>query len=152
MSDQRTFLAQAPCRKVIGTQGKLAVHSGQTAESVIYCIIKERGYRVVRQARVGKDIYGSDAVCDFLVYGVEGVEDGLIIECKWQGSAGSVDQKYPFLVETIVKCYPHPAVIVIGGGGYRQGAFEWLRKQADGQKLLAVYTFEEFISWVMQVL
>jgi hypothetical protein len=29
--------------------------------------------------------------------------DGLIIECKWQESAGSVDEKYPFVVLNIKK-------------------------------------------------
>lgn len=152
MSDQLSFLLQRPCRQVIGTQGKKAVHSGSTAEDVIFCILKERGYQVIRQANVGIDIYGSEAQCDFLVHGVPGMEGGLIIESKWQGSSGSVDQKYPFLVENIMKCYPYPTIIVIGGGGYRHGAFLWLKNQVDGQKLIAVYTFEEFISWAMQTL
>lgn len=149
---QMTFLQQRPCRKVEGTQGQKAVATGSTAEATIYCILKERGYHVEKQVTLGKDIYDTETRCDFLVYGVPGLESGLIIESKWQGSSGSVDQKFPFLVKNITEKYPHPTIVVIGGAGMRPGAIKWLREQVDGQKLIAVYSFEEFMLWVMETL
>lgn len=142
---------RTPCNSS-RSQGQKANHTGATAEATIYCILKERGYRVTRQALVGEDIYGSECRVDFLVQGIPGVETGLIIESKWQEKAGSVDQKYPFLVKNVQERYPYPTMIVHGGNGMRDGSIAWLKNQIDGQKLLAVYSFEEFMSWVMRTL
>jgi hypothetical protein len=140
-------LGVEPC--IDGSAGQRANITGRAAEDVIFCILKERGYTVKRQAVIGESIYGTPLRCDFLVSGIKGYEGGLIIESKWQSSSGSADEKYPYLVKNIVERYSHPAILVIGGGGMRPGAMDWLRQQANAQKLIAVYSFEEFMLWAM---
>jgi len=130
-------------------QGQKANHTGQTCEQVISTVLIAQAYRVQRQVSVGNGIYGTPIKADFWVSGVPGFDDGLIIESKWQGSGGSVDEKFPYLVRNIKECYPCPTIIVLGGGGYRSGAERWMRSRVGG-KLLAVMSIEEFISWVIQ--
>lgn len=74
--------------------------------------------------------------------------DGLIIECKWQQSNGSVDEKYPFTVYNILKIGV-PTIILLDGKGYKRQAMEWLKSQAHPSKaLIGVYDMSEFQSLV----
>lgn len=67
----------------------------------------------------------------------------MVIESKWQQASGSVDEKFPYLVENIKKQYPYKTLIVIDGGGYKRKALEWMKKQVD-DKLIGVYGMDEF--------
>lgn len=97
-----------------------------------------------RQLLCGNNIYGSPVRADVFVYGAVNFPDGLIIESKWQQVGGSVDEKYPFLVET-VKLLAIPTIVVLDGNGYRLAAADWLRSQvAVVPSLAGVYTYAEF--------
>ena len=130
-----------------GSQGRKAVRAGETAETFIYQMFRQRGYPVERQVEIGLNIYGYPTRCDFIVRRLPGLAAGLIIESKWQQAGGSVDEKYPFLVANIRAWYPHPTIILADGGGARPGAIQWLRSQVDGRKLIGVYSFSELIKW-----
>jgi hypothetical protein len=52
---------------------------------------------------IGPSIYETPRYCDFLVINRAIFPDFLIIECKWQQSSGSVDEKYAFLLFNILK-------------------------------------------------
>jgi hypothetical protein len=96
------------------------------------------------QVHVGDTIYKTNRVVDVLVVNKELFPDGLIIECKWQQSAGSVDEKYPYLVWNIIKTKV-PTIVLIDGGGFKPAAIEWLKEQANpSSALIAVYTMAEF--------
>jgi hypothetical protein len=102
------------------------------------------GRQFAQQVYIGDTIYNTARSVDFLVINKECFPDGLIIECKWQQSAGSADEKYPFLVWNINKAGV-PTIILIDGGGYKPNALEWLKDQASpGSSLIAVYTMVEF--------
>ena len=140
-----------PCRKKVDKQGQQAVASGATSEDVIFCILKERGYQVIRQHRLDNtSIYGGEIVVDFFVKGIAQFPDGLIIESKWQEVSGSADEKFVFLIENIRSRYTHPTIIICDGGGAREGAVRYLRNQADGQKIFAVYSLQEFLTWAIR--
>jgi hypothetical protein len=145
-------LPATPClpKQPKSKQGQQAVTSGRKAEAFIYCILKEAGYTVQRQYLIGLGIYGEALKTDFYVTGLRDFPLGLIIESKWQEKPGSVDEKFPYLVQNIIRCYPCPAIIVYGGKGAREGGLEWLHTQADGQKLLAVFSLEEFLTWTIR--
>lgn len=138
--------SKRPCHGV-QTQGRQAVKTGAAAESTIYCILKERGFAIERQKVIGKSVYGSELKVDFYIARCEAFPAGLIIESKWQESSGSVDEKYPYLVENIRTRYPSPCIVILDGDGYRSGAAEWMRTQVDGTNLIGVYTFTEFLTW-----
>ena len=72
-----------------------------------------------------------------------------IIEVKFQKVAGSVDEKFPFMIENIQTRYPCPAMVVYGGGGAKPGAVKYLKSQVGGN-LVAVFSHEEFLAWVIR--
>lgn len=131
------------------TQGGRANRHGRTAETIIESVLFDRApnAEIVRQAAIGLTIYGGALVVDLYVLGLPGFLSGLAIESKWQETSGSVDEKFPYLVENIKTCYPCPAIIVTGAKGARPGAIRWLKQQIDGTHLLNVFTLEEFVTW-----
>lgn len=128
--------------------GKIANEAGSRAERAIACMLFERGLLYKRHKVIGTSIYGHNLRVDFFVENIPEYPEGLIIESKWQDATGSVDEKFPYLVENIVKRYPCPAIVVVAGGGQKPGSVEWLRNQVDGEKLVGVYNLEEFLSWL----
>ena len=104
--------------------------------------------RYARQAYIGQGIYGSDIYVDFYIIGAASLAYGLIIECKWQQTSGSVDEKLPYLNLNIQNCYPEQAIVLIDGGGMKPQAISWLNKQVNiNQNLLAVHDLSSFIVW-----
>ncbi len=102
------------------------------------------GKQFAREVNVGDSIYGTKVRADFLVLNKDKFPDGLVVECKWQQSRGSVDIKYPFNVFNIAKL-GIPTIILIDGNGYSKKSFAWLKDQAHPQKaLIGVYTMSEF--------
>ena len=75
--------------------------------------------------------------------------DYLCIQCKWQASAGSVEEKFPFEIECIAQG-PFPTIIVLDGGGYSNGAHQWLLAQRGKRKLIDVYDMTEITRMHMQ--
>ena len=150
MSDQISFFADQPVKRLTDcTQGRKANNSGQTAEDVIYCLFKERGYPVKRQVPIGANIYGHPTRVDLVIERLPGFEAGLIIERKWQAVAGSTDEKYVFLAQNIKQCYPHPTILLADGGGAKPGAIKWLKTQVDGHKLIGVFSLNELLNWII---
>jgi hypothetical protein len=154
------------------TQGGRANKSGNVLESTVEGALRGHGYaqvdkglqkkqrlpfllsstnlskRYARQVHVGQGIYGTDIYVDFYIIGSATIPSGLIIECKWQQSGGSVDEKLPYVNLNVLTCYPAPAVVLIDGGGMKPGAIAWLNAQVTGNSnLLAVHTLSSFIVW-----
>ena len=68
------------------------------------------------------------------------------IECKAQHSAGSVDEKLPYLFMNFTQCIEEEEdIIVIEGDGFKKGAKEWLRRKCKGTKV-RVMSLAEFRS------
>ncbi len=102
------------------------------------------GKQFAKQVPCGTSIYETQRKCDFLVLNSEKFPEGLIIECKWQQSSGSVDEKYPFTLFNIIKIAV-PTVILLDGGGYKPAAMKWLKDQVNPQRaLIGVWDMKEF--------
>ena len=157
------------------TQGGKAVTSGNVLESTVEGTLQGHGYfqvgdnipkkqrqddllsagllsrRYARQVYVGTGIYGTDLYVDFYIVGSQPFPAGLIVECKWQQTGGSVDEKLPYVNLNIQHCYPTPAIVVIDGGGMKSGAIAWLEAQvAVNPNLVGVYPLSSFIIWANQ--
>ncbi len=130
------------------TDGAFANFTGDVAERVIKCILSDRGYHIQHQYTLCESIYGHKIRTDFFIDNIKEFPNGLAIECKWQDTGGSADEKFPYLVINIKNQFPCPVIVVIGGNGHKPGSVTWLSNQVDKKKLLAVFTIEEFISWV----
>ena len=96
-----------------------------------------------RQHKFGKNIYDKLHRVDLIIFHPNLFPDSLVIQCKWQSSRGSVEEKYPFEVLNIKKsgC---DTIFVLDGGGYTPGAKEWLLNQVGKDHLLYVFDQGEF--------
>ncbi len=146
------------------TGGAKANRTGQSLEEFVSDTLKKHGYqkindkKVFRQAHrgadpifasqypLGKTIYGTEHKCDFILYHPDKFPDNLVIEVKWQQTSGTVDEKYPYLVENLRK-YGNASIIILDGGGYKPGAEKWLRDQTDDKDILHVFNMSEFQTW-----
>ena len=78
-----------------------------------------------------------------MVFNPDTFEDGLVTECKWQESAGSVDEKYPFLVFNIKPGVP--TIVLLDRDGCKKAAMDRLKEQVDERRcIIGVYNMKEF--------
>ncbi len=139
--------------------GRRANQTGSSLEEFIRSLVQQAGYDPVdphhfrvaqclrqpifaQQYPCGIDIYRKPRKCDFILYDAARHSE-LIIESKWQQASGSVDEKFPFLVETIAAS-GIDTLIVLDGGGYSAGAEQWLQNQAGQRHLLHVFDMAQF--------
>ena len=99
-----------------------------------------------QQVVAGRDIYGKIRRVDFLLFHPLRHPNGLIVECKWQSSRGSVEEKFPFLVLNITRG-EYDAIVILDGGGYTSGAEQWLRGAAGNTRLKHVFSLGEFSNY-----
>ena len=96
-----------------------------------------------QQVEIGRDIYGKTRRVDLLLFHPYRHPNGLVIQCKWQASSGSVEEKYPYEVLSIAQG-EFDTIIILDGGGYTAGAEQWLRGQAGRNRLKHVFNQGEF--------
>jgi len=78
------------------------------------------------------------------------------IENKYQESAGSVDEKFPYMLLNAIQAYPEKEVIlVVDGNGYKPGAKQWLQDRIDEgwldfkeEKDIKLMNVIEFVNWL----
>lgn len=95
------------------------------------------------QCSIGHNIYGKNRRVDFILYHPKRCPECMVIQCKWQGRSGSVEEKYPFEVLS-TEINEFPTIIVLDGGGYTDGAKNWLKSQAGQNRLKHVLSLGEF--------
>ena len=100
------------------------------------------------QVNIGYTIYDTDLICDFLLFHPQKWPEGLVIEAKWQQTGGTVDEKYPYFVLNIWAS-EYRTILVLDGGGYREGAANWIRSQQK-HNFMHVFSMAEFQTWVNQ--
>ncbi len=101
-------------------------------------------------------IYGHSGNTEFLLI-YEKYDLRIRIECKWQQSAGSVDEKLPYLYLNTIEAMPeNDVMILIDGEGFKAGAKTWLRKavkeklyttESSKSKNIMVFSLSEFFTW-----
>ena len=79
----------------------------------------ERGIEVYREVALGKTIVGKNRRVDMLV--VHEIKDkALAIECKYQASSGTADEKIPYTLADL-DAMRVPACVVYAGDGFSAG-------------------------------
>ena len=159
------------------SQGGLAVESGKTLERIIEDTLSNKGFTCVHHreyirqpARYGSElllknvpydsIYGHNSKSEFVLkskrYALE-----IRIECKWQQSKGSVDEKFPYVYLNCIEQMPEENVfIVLDGGGAKEGAIEWLRNACETNKYIPqdknnkvrLMNISDFVIWINQTI
>ena len=88
-----------------------------------------RGLQVYREIRVGKTIIGKNRCIDIFCVG-PALSDGatqraFAIECKFQESQGTVDEKIPYALDDLL-ALPMAGCITYAGQGFSQGVLHML--------------------------
>jgi hypothetical protein len=160
------------------TPGGTANTQGKILENTVVPAFEDRGFQVVPYSKwikapqsFGKElllkhvpyktIYGHPGYTEFLV---KSQRCGLNtrIECKWQQSTGSVDEKFPYLYLNCIEAMPENDIIIVaGGGGMKKGALTWLKQavqrnlylaESTTQKNIQVFSIDEFLRWANRTL
>jgi hypothetical protein len=79
----------------------------------------ERGLVVYREVNVGKSIIGKNRRVDVLALDTLG-NRALAIECKYQGTAGTTDEKVPYTLQD-TESMSMPACVAYAGDGWSWG-------------------------------
>ena len=154
-------------------QGSLANSSGNTLEQTIIATLSSKGFAVLQYRdwqrapqKYGSElllrnvpyrsIYGHAAKTEFVVRS-ERYQLNVRVECKWQQSSGSVDEKFPYLYINCLEGMPEDhVIIVLDGGGAKPGSVEWLRHACANKlymspsaqhKRIDVMSLSEFLIW-----
>lgn len=81
-----------------------------------------RGLKVYREIKVGKTIIGKNRCID--IFCVSG-DKAFAIECKFQDSQGTVDEKIPYALDDL-KALPMAGCIAYAGQGFSPGVLHML--------------------------
>jgi hypothetical protein len=157
------------------SQGGIANIQGRTLESVVINTLEQKGFQKVpyKEYSQGLNLYGDELLLTNVpyetIYGHQGKTEFKIhskrygeyrIECKWQQSSGSVDEKFPYLYLNCIEKMPeNNIIIIVDGQGAKPGAINWLSQAArlklytnerNRDKNIQVMSLAEFIIWVNQ--
>lgn len=149
VANRQGKVLEAQIEQVILSKGYVKLSEDQKRQ-----LIRQDGVLIVEgsawfcdQVPLHKNIYGAKWRLDFYVYHREKFPDGLHIECKWQGSSGSVDEKYVFTVVSLLEL-PGKKAFILAGAGARQGAVQWIRRKVSRRQDLEFFSStDEFIHW-----
>lgn len=84
-----------------------------------------RGLAVYREIRVGKSIIGKNRCID--VFCVRDADStAFAVECKYQDSPGTVDEKIPYALDDL-EALPMAGCIAYAGKGFSEGVLHMLR-------------------------
>ncbi|WP_347252586.1 PD-(D/E)XK nuclease superfamily protein [Legionella sp.] len=153
--------------------GAYANSSGGVLEGLVEFVLTKKGFSVIRYKdwKLNPTSYGEELLLKNVPY--EGLykhasttEFVLIskaynlhtrIECKWQQVSGSVDEKLPYLfLNCSEKMLELHVIILLDGGGAKQGAIEWLRESCEkfnlresttSKRRIDLMNMTEFVQW-----
>ncbi|CAK0745580.1 putative PD-(D/E)XK nuclease domain-containing protein [Gammaproteobacteria bacterium] len=149
--------------EIMGTQtqqqGRQANTNGRDFEDLIAQSLRSKGYCKLDEIPLSTDkafyipqfsghfqsIYGLPMRVDFYAWHPTKFPDGLIIECKYQETSGSADEKFPYVIASL-KQTGIPAFFFIIGRGAKRSAVDWAINQQD-EKIKVFQSLEEFMKF-----
>ena len=87
-----------------------------------------RGLKVYREINVGKSIIGKNRCIDVFCV-CEAANTAFAIECKYQDSKGTVDEKIPYALDDLASL-PMAGCIAYAGKGFSEGVLHMLEGAA----------------------
>ena len=99
-----------------------------------------RGIQVYEEVPLGTSIIGKQRRVDLLV--LDGPRcRAFAVECKYQESPGTVDEKIPYALEDL-RATPIPGVIAYAGAGFSEGVLHLLQSSAHAAFCFPDHTFQ----------
>lgn len=153
-------------------QGTKSNVSGSQLEEAIKQVLIGKGFRVVKYKDYETNphyfqeellledvpytsIYGHKGKTEFLLFSKK-YNLQIRIECKWQQTPGSVDEKLPYLYLNAIESMPEKDILlIIDGDGWKKGAIEWLENAVKSRKYMKfgaeknilVLDLKKFFTW-----
>jgi hypothetical protein len=147
--------------------------TGSQLEVAVKTVLTGKGFQLLnyRVWNKNKEQYGDELLLENVpfttVYGHKGNTEFLLIskkyglhiriECKWQQTPGSVDEKLPYLYLNTIEAMPENSImILIDGDGWKAGAIKWLKDAVNNKKYtnehnrnknILVFNLTEFFTW-----
>jgi hypothetical protein len=101
-----------------------AVNNGRELEFAVINIAESLYLQTRRQVSVGKRIWGAERKIDVVLRDPDS-RKSLGIECKFQGTGGTAEEKIPTTIEDI-NAWPIPGIVVIHGEGFSSNMRSYL--------------------------
>ncbi len=96
--------------------GRDAVTSGADLERAVAALAQTLGLQVRTQVRVARRLWGAERRIDLVLRHPDS-DRSLGIECKYQGTGGSAEEKIPATIQDIA-AWPIPGIVVFDGAGF----------------------------------
>lgn len=153
-------------------QGTRSNVSGAQLEDAIKQVLIRKGFRVVKykEYESNPNYFQEELLLEDVpytsIYGHQGKTEFLLvskkynlrtrIECKWQQTSGSVDEKLPYLYLNAIEAMPEKQIIlIIDGDGWKKGAIKWLEDAIQSKKYMKfgdekeilLLDLKKFFSW-----
>ena len=96
------------------------------------------------------NIYDRIWKIDLLIFDDVYFPCSLAVELKYQGVGGSVDEKFPFVIQNLRRLFTEHDVkgaLFLNGGAYRPEALKWCQAQQDGE-IFVVEGQSDIYNWV----
>ncbi|HEY6559463.1 MAG TPA: PD-(D/E)XK nuclease superfamily protein [Polyangiaceae bacterium] len=93
-----------------------AVSSGDALCKTVVALGHSLGLVAREQFRCGRRIWGAERYIDVILTHVES-RRRLGLECKFQGTSGSAEEKIPAIIQDIA-AWPIPGLVVFSGAGF----------------------------------
>ena len=157
------------------SQGAIANRNGKQFEEMCITLFENHGFEILTIAKYRKlenrgelpdkyvlknapfqSIYNHTGKTEFLMVDKTNTQAirMIRIENKYQESAGSVDEKFPYMLLNAIQAYPENEVIlVVDGNGYKPGARQWLQDRInenwlDYDKDIKLMNIMQFVNWL----
>jgi len=120
--------------------GATAVTSGDALCKEVALLGTGLGLLAREQFKCGRRIWGAERYIDVVLTHVES-RRRLGIECKYQGTAGSAEEKIPAIIQDI-SAWPIPGLVVFSGTGFSTNIKSFLIASGRAVEL------DELVPWV----
>jgi hypothetical protein len=101
-----------------------AVESGAELARAVAKLGNDLGLEVKQQVRVARRIWGAVRQIDIVLIEPQSRKT-LGVECKYQSTAGTAEEKIPAIIQDI-KAWPIPGIVVFSGEGFTQNMKSFL--------------------------
>lgn len=118
----------------------LAVQNGDDLVRQVSDVARQLGLAVEEQVEVGRRIWGAKRRIDLVLTQNE-TRKMLGLECKYQGSGGSAEEKVPSTIQDI-QAWPIPGLVVFAGDGFTENMKSFLISTGKAVEL------EDLGSWL----
>lgn len=102
----------------------LAVANGEELKRAVMVAAASLGLKAEAEVRVGRRVWGAERYIDVVVT-LRETRQKLGLECKYQGTGGSAEEKIPATLEDI-KAWPIRGLVVFDGPGFSENMKAYL--------------------------